>query len=50
MLDVPARALLARPLDWTAARLDRPGLTPDRLTAAGLLLGLAGAGAAAAGW
>lgn len=50
MLDVQARAVLAEPLDLAAARLDRPGITPNRLTAAGLLLGLAGAVAAAAGW
>jgi hypothetical protein len=30
--------------------LDRPGVTPDRLTVAGLVLGLGSAVAAAAGW
>jgi phosphatidylglycerophosphate synthase len=41
------RAVLAAPLDRMTAVLDRPGITPDRLTAVGLALGLAGAAAAA---
>ncbi|MBW5249355.1 MULTISPECIES: CDP-alcohol phosphatidyltransferase family protein [Streptomyces] len=50
MLDVRARALLSGPLDRAAVLLDRPAVTPDRLTALGLLTGLASAGSAAAGW
>ena len=47
MLDASARALLARPLEAAAAAIDRPHVTPDRLTVAGLALGVAAAGAAA---
>lgn len=47
MLDRSVRAVLARPLDATAAALDRPGITPDGLTLAGLVLGFASAVAAA---
>lgn len=50
MLDAPLRRVLARPLDRAAAAIDVPALSPDRLTAAGLVLGLASAGAAATGW
>jgi phosphatidylserine synthase len=50
MLDAPARRLLRRPLDRAAAALDVGWITPDRLTAAGLLLGLGSAAAAAIGW
>ncbi|GFH37783.1 CDP-alcohol phosphatidyltransferase family protein [Streptomyces pacificus] len=50
MLDVQARALLGGPLDRAAAMLDRPAVTPGRLTALGALTGLASAGCAAAGW
>ncbi len=50
MLDSRVRPLLEAPLDRSAAWLDRPGVTPDRLTVAGIVLGLAGAGAAAAQW
>jgi phosphatidylglycerophosphate synthase len=50
MFDAPARRLLEDPLDRAAAALDRRWVTPDRLTAAGLLLGLASAVAAAVGW
>ena len=46
MLDRSLRAALARPLEATAAALDRPGITPDRLTVAGLVLGVASAVAA----
>ncbi len=49
MLDPAARRLLDRPLAAGAARLARHRwLTPDRLTLAGLALGLASAGTAAA--
>ncbi len=47
MLDRRARRLLDPVTSAVAARLDRPGITPDRLTGAALLLGLASAGAAA---
>ncbi|MGN7970550.1 CDP-alcohol phosphatidyltransferase family protein [Microbacterium sp. 22296] len=50
MIDRAMRAALARPLDRAAAALDRPGITPDRLTVAGLVLALGAAGAAAAQW
>lgn len=50
MLDAPIRSALATPLDAVASRLDRRWVTPDRITMAGLLLGLAAAGAAAGGW
>lgn len=53
MLDAPVRRWLSGPLDRTAALLDRPGVTPDRLTLLGLLTGLASAATAAAqlwGW
>lgn len=50
MLDAALRPRLARPLDALAALIDRPGITPDRLTVAGLVLGLGSAGAAAFQW
>ncbi|MBI1375954.1 MAG: hypothetical protein GC157_00500 [Frankiales bacterium] len=51
MLDTRARRALAGPLDRVAALLDRPGITPDRLTVLGLLTGVAGAVTAArAAW
>ena len=46
MLDPLARRVLERPLDRLAGALDRPWLTPDRVTAVGLVTGLAGAVAA----
>jgi phosphatidylglycerophosphate synthase len=48
MLDSSARRLLDRPLARVAQALDRPLITPDRLTVAGLVVGLASAAAAAA--
>ena len=48
MLDAAARRVLDRPLARAAGALDRPGISPDRITAVGLVLGLASAGAAAA--
>lgn len=50
MFDVVLRRALDRPLRRAAAVLDRPGITADRLTLAGLVLGLGSAAAAAAGW
>jgi phosphatidylserine synthase len=47
VLDGPARRMLESPLGRLAAGVDRPWLTPDRITAAGLVLGLGSAGAAA---
>jgi phosphatidylglycerophosphate synthase len=51
MLDGTSRRLLAAPLAFVAARLDRRWITPDRITLAGLALGVCGAIAAArAAW
>jgi phosphatidylglycerophosphate synthase len=50
MLDAAVRPRIARPLDGVARALDRPGVTPDRLTLVGLGLGLGAAVAAAQGW
>lgn len=51
MFDARLRPLLARPLDAAAAAVDRPWVTPDRVTLLGLALGLGSALAAAlAAW
>ncbi len=50
MLDPVARRVLQRPLEAAAAAVDRPWVTPDRLTVLGLAAGLAGAGAAGLRW
>ncbi len=50
MLDTVARRILMRPLNRGAAVLDIGWITPNRLTAAGLVLGLGSAATAAAGW
>ncbi|RFU20148.1 CDP-alcohol phosphatidyltransferase family protein [Geodermatophilus marinus] len=50
MLDGAARRLLDAPLARAAVRLDRPAVTPDRLTVTGLVLGLGSAVAATAAW
>ena len=51
MFDTLARRALAKPLDRIAGVLDRPGITPDRLTLLGLGVGLSSAVAAArAAW
>lgn len=53
MFDTVLRRRLAAPLDRIAAALDVRWVTPDRLTLAGLVLGLASAGLAAGqlwGW
>ena len=47
MLDARLRRRLDRPLGGLARAVDRPGITPDRLTVAGLLTGLASAACAA---
>lgn len=48
MLDGAARRLLEPALGRFAGTIDRSWVTPDRITAAGLVLGLGSAGAAAA--
>lgn len=50
MFDARLRRVLDAPLARAAAAVDRPGVSPDRLTVAGLVLGLGSAGTAAAGW
>lgn len=50
MLDDYLRRRLERPLSRVAASMDRPGITADRLTATGLILGLGSAAAAAGTW
>lgn len=47
-MDTAVRRLIDTPLARAAAAIDRPGITPDRLTVAGLVVGLGSAGAAAA--
>lgn len=47
MFDAMVRRRLDRPLDRIAHGLDRPWMSPDRLSASGLLLGLTSAGLAA---
>lgn len=47
-MDSTVRRLVDGPLARLAAAADRPGVTPDRLTVAGLLVGLGSAVAAAA--
>jgi phosphatidylserine synthase len=47
VLDDAARRFLGPRLDRLAVGIDRPWVTPDRITAAGLVLGLGSAGAAA---
>ncbi|MDQ3657156.1 MAG: CDP-alcohol phosphatidyltransferase family protein, partial [Chloroflexota bacterium] len=46
MVDSAARRILASPLNRTARILDQPWIDPDRVTAAGLTLGVSGAAAA----
>lgn len=48
MMDSAVRRAIEKPLSRTAAAIDRPGITPDRLTVAGLAVGLISAGSAAA--
>lgn len=50
MIDARLRPVLAGTLDRLAAAVDRPWVSPNRLTATGLTLGLAASAAAAAGW
>lgn len=46
MLDPAVRRTIAAPLDRAAAAIDRPWLTPDSLTVAGLVVGIGAAVAA----
>jgi phosphatidylglycerophosphate synthase len=48
MFDSSLRRVLNTPLHAIAVAVDRPGITPNRLTTAGLVLGLGSAAAAAA--
>ena len=50
MIDAALRRKLDRPLTAIARALDRPWISPDRLTAAGLVVGVSSAGAAAMQW
>lgn len=50
MMDAPLRRMLTRPLNGVAAALDVRWITPDRLTMAGLVIGLASAELAAVQW
>ncbi|MCW4355870.1 CDP-alcohol phosphatidyltransferase family protein [Hoyosella sp. YIM 151337] len=50
MFDAQLRGVLDAPLKRAAAAIDKGWVTPDRLTTAGLTLGLASAGAAALQW
>ncbi len=50
MFDDYLRRRLERPLARVAASMDRPGITADRLTGAGLILGIGSAAAAAGTW
>lgn len=50
MLDVQLRRATSKPLNAMAAALDVPWITPDRLTIAGLVIGLSSAALAAAQW
>lgn len=50
MIDARLRRRLEGPLDRAAHRIDVGWLSPDRLTAAGLVLGLGSAAAAAVAW
>ena len=47
MLDAPARRVLERPMSRLARLVDRPHVSPNRLTLLGLATGLGSAGAAA---
>lgn len=50
MFDAALRPRIAPILDRMASAMDRPWITPDRLTGLNLVLGLASAGLAAAQW
>lgn len=50
MIDAPLRRVLNRPLAMLAGAVDVPWVTPDRLTVAGLVIGVSSAGLAAMQW
>lgn len=50
MIDAPLRRILNRPLSTLARAIDVPWVTPDRITMAGLVVGLGSAGLAAIQW
>lgn len=50
MIDGPLRRVLNPPLAMLAQAVDVPWLTPDRLTVAGLVIGVGSAGLAAVQW
>ena len=50
MIDAPLRRILSRPLSMLARAIDVPWVTPDRLTMAGLVIGVGSAGLAAIQW
>lgn len=50
MLDAPLRRIIDLPLTVLARLIDRPWITPDRITVAGLVLGMASAAGAALTW
>ncbi|MGV8896315.1 MAG: CDP-alcohol phosphatidyltransferase family protein [Rhodoglobus sp.] len=50
MIDAQLRRAMEGPVSRMAARIDVPWVTPDRLTVAGLVLGLSSAALAAAQW
>jgi phosphatidylglycerophosphate synthase len=50
MLDAYVRPMIEAPLARAAEVIDRPWITPDRLTMAGLVVGLTSAALAAAQW
>lgn len=50
MIDAPLRRVLNPPLAMLAQAVDVPWLTPDRLTVAGLVIGVGSAGLAAVQW
>ncbi|WP_061962335.1 CDP-alcohol phosphatidyltransferase family protein [Demequina flava] len=43
MMDVAVRQALSRPMEWIAAHLDRPWVTPNGLTLLGMVIGLSSA-------
>jgi phosphatidylglycerophosphate synthase len=50
MLDPYVRPMIEAPLARATAKIDRPWISPDRLTMAGLVVGLVSAASAAAQW
>jgi phosphatidylglycerophosphate synthase len=50
VIDAPLRRILNRPLSTLARAIDVPWVTPDRITMAGLVIGVGSAGLAAIQW